>query len=180
MSVAPEFSRLVLAGGLPARGREVSISANEAECRALARRFAIPAIVSLAASVRLVPRADGRVEACGQLRARVVQVCVVALEPFAQEVLAPLAVTFVPRALVADEAHGGIDAEAADEEAYDGDRFDLGEVVAQSLSLALDPWPRNPDSRVAQAEPGDRAAAPAPGAPALPAGPFAALAKRRH
>lgn len=173
MTAQPEFSRLVNATQLPHTGRALSIEASGAECAALARRFGLPAIAALSAELHLAPLAGGRVRMTGQLSARVTQVCVVALEPFAQEVEAPVAVVFVPRALMAEEGEGALDPDAADEEPYDGDRIDIGEAVAQTLSLALDPWPRNPDSDLPPAEGGGEEGE-------LPASPFAVLARRRR
>jgi hypothetical protein len=46
-------------------------------------------------------------------------------------------------------------------------------MLAQSLSLALDPWPRNPDSELPPAT------GPDDDSPA-PASPFAVLARRRR
>lgn len=165
----PEFSRPVNVGQLPHHGRSMMIEANAAECAALARRFGLPAIASLRAELHLAPLAGARVGLSGRLAARLTQVCVVSLEPFDQEVEAPVALVFVPRAAI-EAATGALDPDAVDEEPYDGQSLDVGEAVAQTLSLALDPWPRNPDSELPAA--GDGASA------VPPAGPFAALARR--
>lgn len=175
MTLRPsELARIVAIDSLAHHGRAMEVEASEAECRALAGRFGIPAIEWLRAALRLVPVGDGRVRVTGALQASVVQVCVVSLEPFAQTVDAPVAVTFVPRPLLVGQEDGEIDPDGADEEPYDGGRFDVGEVVAQTLSLALDPWPRN-----AHADP------PPPGEPAgteptAVQNPFSVLARRRH
>lgn len=174
--VAPEFSRPVATGTLPHGGRDIALTATEAECRALALRFDIPAIESLAASLHLAPLAQGRLRATGRLRARVVQLCVVSLEPFAQEVEAPVELIFVPRALLAEESDGGIDPDAPDEEPYDSDRVDLGEAVAQTLSLALDPWPRNPAAEL----PAGDGTGDGDDTPPVARSPFAVLARRRR
>jgi uncharacterized metal-binding protein YceD (DUF177 family) len=169
----PEFSRIVSLATLPHGGRALSVTASEAECRALAARFGLPAIAAFSAELHLKPLSDGRVRATGRLAARVTQVCIVALEPFAQDVTAPVAVTFVPAAVLEEEGEGALDPESADEEPYDGGAIDVGEMLAQSLSLALDPWPRNPASDLPPAAGGDDEA-PAP------ASPFAVLARRRR
>ncbi|MEM7023065.1 MAG: DUF177 domain-containing protein [Pseudomonadota bacterium] len=83
--------------------------------------------------------ADGRtIRLCGRLEAEVVQSCVVSLE----DVPATVAETFECRF-----APAGVD--LADDLAWDEDleqlegaELDLGEVFAQQLSLALDPYPR--------------------------------------
>lgn len=53
----------------------------------------------------------------------------------------------------------------------EGDRIDLGEAAVQTLSLALDPFPRHPDADRILAEKGVLSEEQA--------GPFAALAKLR-
>jgi uncharacterized metal-binding protein YceD (DUF177 family) len=175
---APEFSRSIAVARLPHGGKALALAADAAECAALARRFDLPALARLAADLWLKPLADGRVRVTGSLAARVTQVCVVSLEPFAHDVAAPVAVTFVPRDAIEDDA-GALSADAVDEEPFDGDLIDVGEMLAQALSLALDPWPRNPDAELPA--PGDAAPRAAGDDEALPpASPFAALARRRR
>jgi uncharacterized metal-binding protein YceD (DUF177 family) len=174
--MAPEFSRPFRLTGLPRGGRSLDLAATAAECQALARRFDIPAIASLAASLHVAPLADGSVRVTGQLAAEVTQVCVVSLEPFAQRVEAPVAVRFVPAAIAAEQPEGALDPDDVDEEVFDGDTLELGEMLAQTLSLALDPWPRNPDSDLPPAgdEGQDEGEAP------VARSPFAVLARRRR
>ena len=56
-----------------------------------------------------------------------------------------------------------------DEIFYEGDSFDLGEAVAQSLALAIDPFACGPDADRVRQEKGLSA-------DDQPSGPFAALA----
>jgi hypothetical protein len=51
---------------------------------------------------------------------------------------------------------------------HDGAAIDIGEAIAQTLALALDPYPRAPDAEAALKEAGVKSEAEA--------GPFAALA----
>jgi uncharacterized metal-binding protein YceD (DUF177 family) len=163
-------------GGLPRSGRAIDLVATDAECQALARRFDVPAIRSLAAALHVAPLADGSVRVTGRLVADVTQVCVVSLEPFDQQVEAAVAMRFVPASAAAEEADRPLDPDAADEEVFDGSTLELGEALAQTLSLALDPWPRNPDSDLPPAV-GD---APDDPESPVPRSPFAVLAKRRR
>lgn len=183
-TAAAEFHRPVVLAAVPARGATHRLDATEAECAALAARFGLPGVHALSAELRLAPLADGRVRATGRLGARITQVCVVSLEPFEQPVEAAISIVYVPAHLAAAEAEeGGFDPEAADEEVAIGGSADLGESVAQMLSLAIDPWPRRPDAVL----PGAAAAKPGPAAAAQPEeegppprSPFALLAKRRR
>lgn len=163
----PEFERIVKLDRLPAG--PLTIQADGAECEALARRFGLPAIGSLTATVTLAQNGDA-VEARGRLQARFDQRCAISDEPFANRLDEPLAIRFV-RALAPGSEDEAIEFanEDADEIEYDGAAFDLGEAVAQSFGLALDPYACGPEAEAARRAGGivDEDA---------PSGPFAALA----
>ena len=160
---APEFSRPLPLGLVGPEGRREVLEADEAERAALARRFGIPAVESLRAELRLSPDADGAVRAEGDLRAAVVQTCVVTLEPVPQTVEEPVALRLLPPGREPSDDPD----EEADEVPTRHGVADLGEAVAEQLALALDPHPRAPGAALpAEAsEPGEH--------------PMAALAKLR-
>ena len=164
--MTPEFSRPAAVERIGAAGRTSEVAADDSECRALAERFGILAVESLTA--RLTLRAHGPlVHVEGRLSARVVQACVVTLEPVAADIDEAFAITFGPEVPEdSDELVIDLDSEDPPEPIIDG-KIDLGEVVAEHLALALDPFPRAPG---AVFEPPD-----APGT----TGPFAALAALR-
>lgn len=160
--MTPEFSRPIAVPRIGGAPLEVTVTATEKECRALAARMALPAIGAL--ECRFVLRRNGSaVMAAGHLRARVTQVCVVSLDEFETPIEEDFAVRFVPAGTEAE----AIDPEREDEIPYEADRIDLGEAAAQQLALALDPYPRKPGATL-EAE------------PPAPASPFAALACRRR
>lgn len=163
---AGEFERIVKLDRLPA---ELSIDADATECAALARRFGLPTIHTLEASVTLSQDGDS-VEARGRLHARFDQRCAIADEPFANDIDEPLAIRFV-RVLAPGSEDEAIEfaSDDADEIEYDGASFDLGEAVAQSFGLALDPYATGPNAEAVR-----RAAGIAD--EDAPSGPFAALA----
>ncbi len=146
--------------------RPVRMVATAEECAALAKRFALVRVDRLEAEVALEPDGEA-VKATGRLRAAIVQSCAVSGEDLAVEIDEPLALRFVPEAEVTDEelelAEGDLD-----EIPYDGSVIELGEAVAQSLALAIDPYAVGPGAEQARKEAGllDEGAA----------GPFAALA----
>ena len=127
---APEFPRPVDERRLTAR--PIAIEATRDEREALARRFALVAIKSLKASVRL--ERDGEaVKALGRLSAAIVQSCAISGEDLAVAIEEPLALRFVPAAHPVEEEIE-LDAEDLDEIPFEGNAFDLGEAVAQSLA----------------------------------------------
>ena len=56
----------------------------------------MPAVADLRVHCKVVPRAGGRLEVTGAVRARVTQLCVVTLEPFVSDVAEDIEVTFAP------------------------------------------------------------------------------------
>lgn len=146
----PELSRMVKARPLPAG--PVVIEASEAERAALAARFALGAVESLRAEVALEakPRA---IRATGRLRAAIQQPCAVSGEDFPVTIDEPIDLRFVEL-----NQHSGnpedeeieLEADDCDEIEYAGEMFDLGEAVAQTLGLAIDPYAEGPGADAAR------------------------------
>jgi uncharacterized metal-binding protein YceD (DUF177 family) len=175
LSPAPEFSRIVSIARLGSDAAEHAIAAGESERAALARRFGLLALERLAATVRLTRIAGGvRLEAT--LEAAVVQECVVTIEPFTSTVSDSFALVY-RRGVEAGEG-AMINVGEDEDEPLLGDEIDIGEAVAQQLSLALDPYPRSPaaQSRTSEA-PEARKTAAAPPEGEVTQRPFAELAK---
>jgi uncharacterized metal-binding protein YceD (DUF177 family) len=172
--MTPEFSRPHRLGA--GETRHLDLRANPDECAALAARFAIPAVERLAARLTLAPETGGTTRLTGTLEADVVQECVVTLEPVAQQVSTLLDLRILPPGTPATDD----DPDSPDEVETTGNSVDLGEVVAEQLALALDPYPRTPDAAIpAELEPLPEE----PEADATPhrPNPFAALARiKRH
>lgn len=161
---APEFSRPVDRRHLKAA--PLRLVAGESERQALAKRFSLISIDRLEAEVSLA--ADGEaVDAAGTLWAEIVQSCAVTGEDLPVTIEEPLTLRFVPEAPMTEEELE-LDEAQLDEIPYSGTVFDLGEAVAQSLALAIDPFATGPQADRVRKEKGllDEAAA----------GPFAALA----
>ncbi|WP_026870456.1 YceD family protein [Inquilinus limosus] len=145
MTPTPEFSRMVGVNTLPRGGRTIAIEADEAERAALARRFDLLALDELSARFTLTPGRGDTVVVAGTLNAAVVQRCVVTLDPVPATVEDEVEAVFADAA-GRDEAEVEVDPLAAEVEPMVGGRIDLGELAAQHLSLALDPYPRSPDA----------------------------------
>ena len=149
----------------------VSIEATAEERAALAQRFGLVAIDSLRAKVDL--NADGaKVEATGTLNAAFVQACAVSGDDLSITIEEPFAFRFVPEPTRMQEGEEvELEEHELDEIEYAGTSFDLGEAVAQSLALAIDPYATGPEADRIRDEVGlDKPAA---------IGPFAALAALR-
>ena len=149
----PEFSRIAdrrSVGEAPVR-----IGASEAECAALARRFGLVAVLRLEADIVLDLAGDD-VLADGKLTADVVQTCAVTGDDLPVSISETFALRFVPEADWADYQAEEVELGAEDLDAlpYDGTSFDLGEAVAQSLALAIDPFAVGPQADKVRAEQG--------------------------
>ena len=171
MSETPEFSRPVRVDTIGPAPRDMAVEAEEAECEALARRFGLVAIHRLAAEAKL-SRAGETVVAEGRLAASVTQSCVATAAPVEAKVAEPFRILFRPQPEAAAEEEIELDESELDVVFYDGAAIDLGEAVAETLSLALDPWPRAPNAEEVLKQAGVKDESEA----AAEASPFAALA----
>ena len=147
-SAAPELSRPL--DVRQAEGKAPHLEAREAEREALARRFGLVRIDSLSADIEL-HRADRTVEARGRLKAEVVQSCAISAEDLPVSIDEDLLFRFVPAmAAYNPDEEIEITADDCDEIEYTGTHIDLGEAVAQSLGLAIDPYLTGPQAEAAR------------------------------
>jgi hypothetical protein len=133
---------------LPAAGRDLVIAADAEERAALAAFLAIESIDALEARLRAT-RFRGGLHVLGRLSASVVQASVVSLEPVRQVLDEPIDRVFLPDAGTRGPQHADaelfVDLEGEDlPEPLSGPELDLSEVVAETLALGLDPYPRAP------------------------------------
>lgn len=147
---APELGRPIKLRAI--KEEPILIEADEAERAALARRFGISSIESLHAEVSLDPEGD-KVAAKGRLRAAITQACAISGEDFPVMVDEALDLVFVPAQDVETATYDEeieLDGNELDEIEYEGDSFDLGEAIAQSLALAIDPYAEGPNADAAR------------------------------
>lgn len=132
-------------------GKQVRIEATEAERAALAERFGLVRIDSLEAEALLSRAGERAVEVSGTLKARFVQACAVSAEDLPVSVNEPLFFRFVPESKAHEpDEEIELDAGDCDEIEYAGTHLDLGEAVAQSLALSIDPFLTGPDADAAR------------------------------
>lgn len=146
----------------------MQLAASPQECAALAGRFGLERIVQLAAELVLARTPNGA-EGRGQLKAGIVQTCAVSGEDLQVNIDEPMFFRFV----AADGDHRPdeeveIALDECDEIEFSGTMIDVGEAVAQSLALAIDPFAVGPNADEVRRQAGllDEGKA----------GPFAALA----
>jgi uncharacterized metal-binding protein YceD (DUF177 family) len=143
-----ELSRPLAVERVGRAGLDLLVEASRDECAALARRMNLPAVLSLSCRFHLEQDRAATLSARGHLVARVVQTCVVSLEDFTTIVEE----LFVLRLVSSGTESDNPDPEEPDEIPYDDGIVDLGEVAAEQLALALDPYPRAPGAVLPEIE----------------------------
>lgn len=154
-----EFSIDLSLDDLPPQGREIRFEATAKEREALAKRFDLIELKSLkgTATARHWRRLGVALE--GRFEAEVVQACVVTLEPVPAKLNESFKVHYLPAEML-EEATGGpgsereiiIDTDSEEPpEPIEAGHIDVGEMVAEQLALALDPYPRKPGAGLDEA-----------------------------
>ena len=144
------------------------VEPDEAARRRLAARFAITAIPAMRAKVQLT-RDGERVTVTGRLTADIIQACRISAEDFPVSIDELVHLRFVPPGEeVRPDEEIELTADDCDEITYEGTAFDLGEALAQTLALAIDPFAEGPNADAFRAQHGLN--------DSVPTGPFAALA----
>jgi uncharacterized metal-binding protein YceD (DUF177 family) len=167
---APEFSRTMRIDTLATAPRRMAIEADDAERMALASRFGFLTLSRLAAEVDVVRKGDA-VTATGTLSAALAQACVATGDPVEETVEEAFAVEFRPHPAAGADEEIELGGDELDVVFHDGALVDIGEAVAETLSLAVNPYPRSPAAEAALREAGVRSEEEA----RLESSPFAAL-----
>ena len=117
----------------------------------------------------MVERDGAQVRATGRIKAALEQSCVVSGEPVRAHVDEPFNLIFVPEPSGRPDEEVELGPDDLDVVFHDGAAVELGGAIADTLALALDPFPRGPNA--------DTALKAAGVISEEQAGPFAALAK---
>ena len=143
--IRSEFPRPVRLDAIGQVPNDVRFAADAAERAALAIRFALAELESL--EVEAAVRREGTtVYAEGRIRAAVVQTCVATGESLPSAIAEAFTLRFVPEAEAADQEEIELSDSDCDTLTYAGGAVDIGEAAAETLLLALDPFPRCADA----------------------------------
>lgn len=130
-------------------GQRLGLTADEAECEAIAKRLGLAKLDRLEAHATL-QRTGDVIRATGRLGAALEQSCVVTGDPVPEHVDEPFALVFAPEPAPTrpdDEIELG---EAdCDIVFHDGASIDLGTAIADTLALSLNPYPRSASAEAA-------------------------------
>ena len=142
------FSRALTLAQARAHKGAMTITADEGERAAIASRFDLLAVSRLDATLHLAVDGDA-LAITGTLTADLVQRCVATDAPLPAKISEAIDVRYVPAdRLEAAEAEAEVELgrEDLDLIGYTAGRVDLGQMIADTLYLALDPFPRRPDA----------------------------------
>ena len=146
----PEFSRVIEVAANMAVMESRHIEASAEERTRLVERLGLRGLVSLSADVSLSPWGEGGVCARGEFKSRVVQACVVSLDPVTNIVDESFDIKFLPPTQLGQPLQVIVNEDLDEDlpEAIEEGRIDIGELVVQLLALALDPYPRKAGAQV--------------------------------
>ena len=153
--MTPEWSHKIEAEDISSKAMHVNIEPTEQQCKDLARRMHIEAIDSAKASLTIQRDSKNmNIHVTGQLKAVISQNCVVSLEPIESVIETQVEGWFAdPGSVISitkarhekdsksHDAELQILDEKDDPEPFVDGHIDLGELAAQYLSLAIDPYP---------------------------------------
>ena len=112
--------------------------ASECECRSLASRFHFLDVKSLSAELSIRKSARDCWEVTGQLKGLIMQACVATGDALCENVDFLIEERYVRMDCSPDE----VEVHADEAEPLENGAINIGEMLAQSLAIAVTPWPR--------------------------------------
>jgi uncharacterized metal-binding protein YceD (DUF177 family) len=153
-------------------GERLELVADDEERARIAERLGLDSLERFEAHAAL-SRSGDKVRVKGRLKAALTQSCVVTGEPVAAHADEAFDILFLPQP---EAGHSDEEIELNEEECdtvfHDGSAIDLGDAIADTLGLSIDPYPRSAGAEAALKEAGVLSEAEA--------GPFAALAQLKR
>jgi uncharacterized metal-binding protein YceD (DUF177 family) len=142
----------VVVAQIPDTGLHRDLEAGPAARNAIAEVGGLREVLSASVSLDVTPKSGGRFHVAGRVRARVGQTCVVTLDPIENDIDEEVDLIFAPPEQIPQLADLVDDAAESDVEIPDPPEpiengvIDLGRLATDALFLAIDPYPRKPDS----------------------------------
>jgi uncharacterized metal-binding protein YceD (DUF177 family) len=140
-----EIERVVDVDRMGPNGTALEIVASDSERAALTKRFGFLGLPVFSARVTVDRRPGGHVVVEGRLRGKIVQACILTLDPVSQDLDEAFRIVFKQGLAEEKDPESGealVSAQVDAPEPLPGNMLDVGEIVAEQLSLAADPYPR--------------------------------------
>ena len=148
-------------------GERIDLVATDLERADIARRIGLVALDRLAAHCALDHEGPS-IRARGRIKASLTQSCVASGEPLPAYIDEAFELHFQPEPTRTPDDEVELSGDELDVIFHDGSAIELGEAIADTLAVSLDPYPRGPNAEVALQQAGVISEEQA--------GPFAALA----
>ena len=175
MESAPEWSVLVDAQTVTSTPQKIRVAASEEQRKALCQRLDLSAISSLSADITLHREKGSIIHVNGLMKANVMQHCVMTMDPVQTQIEETFEGWYADQDRIvmltkarherlgrlADSEIPILD-ESEDPEPLVNGMIDVGELVVQNLSLAIDAFPRRrglEDTEIVEVSVGDEGAA---------------------
>ncbi|MEW4468335.1 DUF177 domain-containing protein [Parasphingorhabdus sp. JC815] len=143
---SPELSKIIKLSDIGSAPISGQITADNDQRQALAKRFDLPSIEEITADYSLKPGEYG-IDFTGSIRSSLHQSCAISGQPFPVKLTEDFSIIFTEKTDVPhSEEEIELTAEDCDIIEFENARIDIGEAIAQTLYLALDPYPRGPDA----------------------------------
>lgn len=155
-----EIERIVDLDRMGNGGSALEIVASDNERAQLAKRFGFLGLPAFSARVTVDRRPGGQIVVEGRLRGRIVQACILSLDPVAQELDDAFRIVFKADLAEERDPESGealLSAQGDAPEPLTGNMLDVGEIVAEQLSLTADPYPRRSGVKLEDVLPKPRA-----------------------
>ncbi len=153
-------------------GERIDLVATDAERDAIAQRLGLVSLERLAAHCVLdrkgIGDEAGSIRARGRIKASLAQACVATGEPLPAYIDEAFELNFQPEPVRVPDDEIELSGDELDVIFHDGQAIELGESIADTLAVSIDPYPRGPNAEAALQQAGVLSEDQA--------GPFAALA----
>lgn len=166
------FHRYIDVESIPPKGKTIKIEADDAERAELATRFELVSVEVFFAEILVRPLPKGKFFILeGKYEAKIVQNCVISLQPFESSVKGSISRRFGSAPPIEEDVEVLIELDEEDPpEPLDEGRIDVAEAIAEEFGVNLEPFPRSPGSDFEGYQVGNE------NEKVEKAGPFAALA----
>ncbi|WP_300780154.1 DUF177 domain-containing protein [Enhydrobacter sp.] len=154
-----ELERVVDLDRMGPAGTALDIVASDGERAALVRRFGFLGLPAFSARATVDRRPGGQIVVEGRLRGKIVQACILTLDPVTQDLDETFRIVFKQGLAEERDPESGeavLSAQTDAPEPLTGNLLDVGEIVAEQLSLAADPYPRRAGAKLEDVLPRSR------------------------
>ena len=136
------FSRVLRVSDIPSSGRDIEATADAEEREVIAELIGAQQVERFGYQLRVAPAGREAFSVTGAVSAKIVQTCVITLEPLPFDIEQEIDVRFMVNRRSAQREDEPIDPHAPEIEELVDDAMDLGQLACEHLVIAIDPYPK--------------------------------------